>query len=109
MAATNLDSVKTKLETLVALARLLEKVDHSPAPVAAEQYQNLIERLKGLLREDLPADAVRSLLVHFPATAELYENLHYEHAGLVFAPLDKAVAAELAAHQTLSRWRRPAK
>jgi len=106
MAATNFDSVKTKLETLVALARLLEKLDHSAEPVAAEQYQNLIERLKALLRDDLPADAVKSLLVHFPATAELYENLHYEHVGLVFVPLDKAVAAELAAQQAISRWRR---
>jgi len=97
MAATNAPIVKSLLEALVALARLLERVDHGSQPIAAEQYRSLITRLKALLSEDLPADALKAILAHFPATAELYENLNYAHAGLVCAPLDQAIEAELQA------------
>jgi hypothetical protein len=106
MDATNAPTVKSKLETLVALARLLEKVDHSTQALAADQYRSLIERVKALLADDLPADALNAIVAHFPATAELYENLNYAHAGLVRAPLEQAVEAERLALQAIARWRR---
>ena len=90
----------------MALAQLLEKVDHGSRPLAAEQYQSLIARLNALLGEDLPADALKAILEHFPATAELYENLNYAHAGLVRAPLDQSIEAERQAQEAIARWRR---
>ena len=106
MAATNAPTVKSMLEALVALARMLEKVDHGSQPLAAEQYRILIIRLEALLSEDLPADALKAILAHFPATAELYENLNYAHAGLVCAPLDQSIESERLAQQAIARWRR---
>ena len=104
MAAMNAPIVQSMLEALVALAQLLEKVDHGSQPLAAEQYQSLITRLKALLSEDLPADALRAILAHFPATAELYENLNYAHAGLVCALLDRSIESERLARQAIARW-----
>ena len=106
MATIHSPAVKSKLETFVALARLLEKIDQSSQPLAADQYRSLIDRLKALLSDDLPTDALRALLAHFPATAELYENLNYAHAGLVCTPLDQSIDAERLARQAIERWRR---
>jgi len=41
------------------------------------------------------------VLDSFPAVAELYENLHYEHAGLCRSVLETSLAAELAARAAI--------
>ena len=41
-----------------------------------------------------------------PVAAELYENLHYDKAGLARSPLDQAVAAELETTHLLARLKR---
>ena len=46
---------------------------------------------------DLPEAAREAVLAASPATAEVYENLHYDVSGLSRSPLERAVAAELAA------------
>ena len=46
------------------------------------------------------------LLDHFPAAAEVYENLQYGHAGLVRAPLEMSLSSELAARELLGRMKK---
>jgi hypothetical protein len=52
-----------------------------------------------------PDDQLRQLLAASPAAAEIYENLHYAHAGLCLRPMDVAVRAEKAATELISRAR----
>ncbi|MCH8855539.1 MAG: hypothetical protein IIA03_04705, partial [Proteobacteria bacterium] len=47
--------------------------------------------------------ALATVLDHFPAAAELYENLQYAHAGLCRAPLEASLQSELAARELLAR------
>ena len=98
-------SVKTRLENLIALARLLERIETAAAPgVGADQYRALVGQVAALLADaELPAQARDAVLGAFPATAELYENLTYDRAGLSRAPLDRAVAAEMQATALLHR------
>ena len=97
MAIDNTPSVATRLETLVALARLLERIENSPVPIGADPYRTLILKLKAVLASDLPAPALEAVLGAFPATAELYENMHYAVSGLSRSPLDRSVATEMLA------------
>lgn len=97
--------LKNRLEHLIALGRLLERVDADPALVGAAQYRELARRVQALLSEDLPTDALHAILGAFPACAVLYENLHYDRSGLSQSPLDSAVAAEMQAGEWIERWR----
>ena len=91
-------ALKNRIENLIAMAQLLERVDANPAMVGARQYLNLVNTVKALLAEDgLPDDALRAVLRACPASALLYENLHYDRSGLSQSPLDAAVASEMAA------------
>lgn len=97
------ESVKSRLETVIALARLLEHVEHRPTTVGPDQYRALVRRLGEALSQDLPDDALQAVLGAHPAAAELYENLHYAQSGLSRASLDRSVASELEASQLLAR------
>ena len=91
-------TLKNRIENLIAMAQLLERVDANPTLVGAQQYLNLVNTVKGLLGEDdLPDDALRAVLRACPASAMLYENMHYDRSGLSQSPLDAAVASEMAA------------
>ena len=90
-------ALKNRIENLIAMAQLLERVDANPTIVGAQQYLNLVNTVKTLLSEDLPEDALRAVLRACPASALLYENMHYDRSGLSQSPLDAAVASELAA------------
>jgi hemoglobin-like flavoprotein len=103
VSAPNVDSAKSRLETAMALARILERVEHSAAPVNADQYQVIVARLKSALSEDLPEDALRAVLGAHSSAAELYENMHYVHSGLSRASLERSVASEMLATQVLAR------
>lgn len=103
MSAPTLDVKLANLETLIALARLLERVERGAVPVAAEPYQVLVQRLGRALGAELPAGALDAVLGLYPAAAELYENLQYVHAGLCRSPLQAAVAAERRAREVLAR------
>ena len=103
MTAPPLASVQSRIETVVALARLLERVEAQPISVGAEQYRSLVRRLTHALGDALPDNVLQALLAAYPATAELYENLHYAHAGLSRAPLDRSVGSELLASQVIAR------
>ena len=87
--------VPAQLEPLLGLAHLLERMERSPSAVNAAQYRSVILGVQSMLQEAPAGEALDALLGAFPATAELYENLHYAQAGLCRSPLDAAVAAEM--------------
>ena len=96
----------TAHKNLAMLARMLERLDHSQEPVDPQQYRAVVEHLAEELR-GAPRDAAfDALLAASPATAELYENLQYEHAGLCRSPLEASLNAELAARAVLDAARR---
>lgn len=98
-------SLRARLEMLIALARLLERLEQSPSTASPAQYRQLVGRLNELLADDtLPADALDAVLGAHPAAAQLYENLHYASSGLCRSPLDRAVAAETLAARELQRF-----
>ncbi|MDQ6679974.1 MAG: hypothetical protein M3Y67_03285, partial [Pseudomonadota bacterium] len=78
MSTPKLESVKTRLEKVIGLARLLERVERSGTAPDPQQYQVLVRELGTALEDELPAEALEAILQASPATAELYENLHYE-------------------------------
>ena len=103
MRAPRTESLRSHLETLIALARLLERVETSPVAIGAEQYRALIGQVKAALAPTLPEQALQAILAAHPATAEVYENLHYETSGLSRSPLERSVATEMLASQLLHR------
>ncbi|HEX2541326.1 MAG TPA: hypothetical protein VHM00_09625 [Caldimonas sp.] len=103
MAPQRADSLHARLETLIALARLLERVEASPVAVSADQYRALVRQLKVVLASKVPEPALKAVLAAHPATAELYENMHYEVSGLSRSPLDRSVATELLAADLIHR------
>lgn len=97
-------AVPVELLSLVRLAQLLEAVEHRS--VDPHQYRLLAEKLSAELAAQQGHPALAGLLDHFPAAAELYENLSYAHAGLCRAPLELALSAELATRDLLGRVRK---
>lgn len=91
----------TVSKNLVMLARMLERLDRSAVAVDPQQYRGVVEHLADALRS-VPHDAaLEAVLEASPATAELYENLQYQHAGLCRSPLETALDAELAARAAI--------
>jgi|ERR1035441_9557512 hypothetical protein len=109
MNAPRLESLQTRLESVIALSRLLERVEASSAPVGADQYQALIRQLKVALSVPIPGPALDAILGAHRATAELYENMNYEMSGLSRSPLDRSVATEMLASQAIERASRSAR
>jgi hypothetical protein len=103
MSAPRLDSFKTRLETVIALARLLERVERTPSGASADQYRALVLQLQAALDEGLPTDALNAVLSAYPAAGEVYENMHYAQSGLSRSSLDRSVASEMAASQLLAK------
>lgn len=94
------------LRPLATMAVLLERLERTaPRKASAEQYREVVLRVSELLAEAEPGEALNALLAVAPATAEVYENLQYAHAGLVRSPLDAALAAEQAAVAAIARAR----
>lgn len=97
------ESLQSRLEMAIALARLFERADCAPAAIGADQYLALARQLRKALAKDLPAPALQAILDAFPATAELYENMHYAESGLSQSPLDRSVATEMMASELIHR------
>ncbi len=96
----------TVSKNLVMLARMLERLDRSGEPVDPQQYRAVVEHLSEVLRS-VPHDAaLEAVLQASPSTAELYENLQYQHAGLCRSPLEFALDAEIAARGAIDTARR---
>lgn len=96
-------AIRTRLENVIALARLLQRAEAGGLQIAASQYRQLVRQLQDTLSEPLPAEALRMILDAHPAASEVYENLHYEHAGLSRAPLERSAASEVLVRTTLAR------
>jgi hypothetical protein len=94
-----------RLQTLAAMAGLLERLDRQPLTASAAQYRAVAQQVTRLLGEAEPGAELNALLDIAPATAELYENLRYEHAGLCRAPLHHALNTELDATALIGRAR----
>jgi len=105
MTAPRLESLQKRIETVIALSRLLERVEASPVAIGADQYQALIRQLKAALAAPMPQPALDAILGAHPASAVVYENLHYEAAGLSRSPLDRSVETEMLAAQAIERAR----
>ena len=103
MTAPRTESLQSRLETLVALARLLERVEASPIAIGADQYRALVRQLKAALAGPLPAAALQAILKAHPATGEIYENMNYEISGLSRSPLERSGATEMLASQLLHK------
>ncbi|MDT7838512.1 hypothetical protein [Aquabacterium sp. OR-4] len=93
------------LQSLAAMALLLEKLERQPRKASATQYRQVAAQVQRLLGQAQPGPAFEQLLQTLPAMAELYENLHYAHAGLCRAPLQPALDAELSAGAAIRRAR----
>jgi hypothetical protein len=95
-----------KLPSVInTLAYLLERLDRSSVAVGAEQYLSVVQHLSEELGNAPTDDVLQNVLDEHPATAELYENLNYRHAGLCRSPLDISLAAELKAKDVIERAR----
>lgn len=108
MERTHDSTLPAALQPLAALAVLLERLERLPRQASPQQYREVAQRAAKLLAQAEPGDALNALLTAAPATAEIYENLHYEHAGLVRSPLDAALRAEREAAAAIARARRTA-
>lgn len=96
-------TLPARLHTLAALAGLLQRLEHRPLTVSADQYRDVARRVAALLEQAEPDAHLHALLDAAPAAAEIYENVRYRHAGLCRAPLEAALNAELAATQAIAR------
>lgn len=102
MTAAQRESFKHRLETAIALARLLERVETSGRAFGADQYRALVRQLGVALSQEMPADALQAVLGAHPAAAEVYENLHYAQSGLSRSSLELSVGSEMLASQALA-------
>ena len=103
MFESTVKSSHAQLETAIALAQILERVERSAEPVNADQYQVLVARLKAALSEELPEPALNAILGALPAAAEVYENMHYQVSGLSRSSLERSVSSEMLAAKLLAR------
>jgi hypothetical protein len=97
--------IPARLSVLVSLAQCLEHVEQSGLPVDADQYLNLVIKLGDALSTTKQDESLSYVLNAFPATATLYENLQYQHAGLCRSSLDLSLSAEIATRALLSKVR----
>ena len=99
----NVDPVRGQVQAAFALAHVLQRIENTPAPVDADQYQAIIGRLKEALTDELPQAFLDAMLRTHPAAAEVYENLHYADSGLSRSSLEINVSSEVLAAQALAR------
>jgi hypothetical protein len=85
------------------LAQLLERLERSAVPVGAEQYRSVVRHLGEEFGNLRSHDGLSALLDAYPAAAQLYENLNYQHAGLCRSPLGPGLDAELLARKAIER------
>lgn len=106
MNATKPNPSNARLAVAHLLAQLLERLERSAVPVGAEQYRSVVRHLVGEFDELASDQALSRLLDAYPAAAQLYENLNYQHAGLCRSPLEPSLDAELLARKAIERARR---
>ena len=103
MSKTPSSTLPSRLHSLAVTAALLERLEHRPLTASADQYRKVARQTRDLLAAAEPDLYLDALLDHFPAAAEIYENLRYEHAGLCRSPFDAALHAEMQAMSVLAK------
>ncbi len=103
MQTTRQIQIPERLRVVVTLAQLLERLEVGVQPGGGGQYQSVVRHQVDELGRLESDEALELVLDNFPATAELYENLHYHQAGLCRAPLDTALNAEVQARVAIER------
>ena len=103
MAPTDIDFTQERIAALVRLVTVLQHFESGRLPFDAGQYHSIARQVTSALRRNDGSPALQAVLDASPIAAELYENLHYDQAGLARSPLDQAVAAELEATHLLAR------
>jgi hypothetical protein len=103
MHASKPEISRDTLTVLATLAGMLERLERSTTPVDPEQYRTVVARLRAALADVSASSALHPLFASSPATAELYENLHYERAGLCLRQLEAATESELQARRVIAR------
>ena len=88
------------------MAALLQRLEGQRTSASPDQYRRVAQQVSTLLAAADPGDDLDKLLAIAPATAELYENQQYAHAGLCRSPLEAALNAELAAAAAIDKARR---
>lgn len=94
-----------QLSIIETLAYALERVERGFSSISPRQYQQLTARLSDSLRTVGPGVSLQTLLDAFPSTAELYENVNYDRAGLCRSPLQASSDAEVMARAIVARAR----
>ena len=105
MHASNPGISRDTLTILATLAGMLERLERSTTAVDPDQYRAVADRLRRELAAVPQRTALYALFASSPATAELYENLQYERAGLCLRQLEAATEAELQARRALDKAR----
>ena len=98
----------TRPSVVLTLAHLLERLERSPTPVDADQYRSVVAHLVQEFESVKPGEMLEAVLDSYPAAAELYENLQYQHAGLCRSALEFSLNAELQARDAIDQARRAA-
>jgi hypothetical protein len=108
MSVIQIDVARGNTQALIALAQLFDRLEHSGTAPDPAQYQTVVARLQRALTDPVPQNVLDAVLARHSGTAELYENMHYEQAGLSRAALDLSVSSEMLAGQALARIARQA-
>jgi len=91
---------------VLTLAHLLERLERSPVAVDPAQYRSVVLHLVQEFDSVKPGETLNAVLDSYPAAAELYENLQYQHAGLCRSALEFSLSAELQARDVIDKARR---
>jgi len=105
MQTTRPERLHHDLGAVLALARLLERLTPGASEQAAAQYRQVASTLSALLDAAEPGPALDALLDLHPTAAELYENLHYDQAGLCRHALGASLNSEIATAELMRRIR----
>lgn len=95
--------VPESLRPVFALSHLLERMEQLAAPVQPDAYRAVVERLRDTLAVVPAGEILEVVLGAFPGASEIYENLHYAHAGLCRSALGPATEAEADCHALWTR------
>lgn len=99
--SANVVHLPATLQNLANLSALLERIERGQRAPDPAQYRQLVDHIVGEIQLRSNDVALPQLLACFPATAELYENLRYDVAGLCLSPLEQSVDAERMTRQFL--------
>lgn len=88
-------------QALASLCAALQLLESGARGIDPDQYQLIVQKISRVLLAS-PVDAgAMTILKHYPAAAELYENLNYWQGGLVLHDPKRARRAARAARQAI--------